>query len=171
MSEKFKPAASESFTSRADREEREEKEFWKTELEDMLSNKDESFRKKPLKELYGWVYNNLPQWLPPSADSYLGSHRNPDFDVYYKSKGTPRKAMLANEKMIADIDAYIEANNLMDMVRAIAQQKYRRSPQPEAGKRYEPPEKILTDGEIQQFYMDLYYALRRKGHSRQQIST
>ncbi|MCC6564057.1 hypothetical protein IT087_04145, partial [Candidatus Uhrbacteria bacterium] len=170
MPEKFGSNPFESFNARADREAKEEKAFWDKEVAAWRARQTaspadtERAKSAPRSEAERRVYNNLSQWLPPAADSVAGSHRTQDFGMHYADGSDPEYAA-ASERLVHDIDAYLEANNLMGFVDALRKQQYRRSSETFKGGKFIPAEKLITGGEIHEFFKDLYYAMRKRGHS------
>lgn len=139
-------------------EEKEKQKFWDEEIRDWMAMQHDkvSAAKKSRDEIIGIIYNNLNGWLPfVTKGTFTGSHRDPDGFLYYK--GDP-ETVEHSERMIKDIDAYLEENHLMDMARAISEQQANKT------------EKILSKGEIREFFADLYYAMRKKGYSKQDLS-
>ena len=151
--------------------EAQEAAFWKKEMKDWLSNKDENFKKKSEAELYSSLVNNIHGWLPNPGikGAFTGAKRTEDALEFWNEVDPEEYKTI--QKLIADIDAYIAENNLQDFVRGYTEQQSQlaklaadamQTRDMSILNKFEP---TLTNGEILEFKKDLYYALRQKGYS------
>jgi len=159
MTERFKLES----TPEISPEEKEKQKFWDDEIREWMAMQGDkvSAAKKSRDEIIKILYNNLNGWLPfTHKSSFAGAYRDPKGDLYYKNvpEEIPPGEIEDSEKKIRDIDAYLEEHHLMDEARAIAEQQ--------AGTQ----DKALSKGEVHEFFADLYYAMRKKGYSKQDLS-
>jgi hypothetical protein len=171
MPERFKPNP---FEAAAERDREEERKFWDDEIKGWQERQSDKTRKTRMsdEEIRRDIYNNTHGWLPAKTKgSFVGTKRDPDSLASYQSSDDPKQIEEA-ERLINDVDAYIEQNGLQDFVRVYATQSAGKAEAImkafESGKvtKEETWEKTITEGEIQEMMEDLYRAMRKKGYSR-----
>jgi len=140
------------------------------------------WKELPDSEMYSWVLNNIGLWLPPveGGGSY-GTYRSQDM-MEMREEEMPEKHEAA-KKLIKDIDEYLDQNNLRERAAQIAKQAGRnqRLLSDATNKALQTGDRELvnnlvfdqtiSDEEIMEFKKDLYYAMRKRGHSGLELRT
>lgn len=135
-----------------------------------LANKNDEYKKKPEDQLYGTLVNNIHGWVnvPEGTGSFYGAKRTPTSMSYYAENPEQLEEIT---RLIKDVDTYIKANNLGDFVYGLAKQQgehmaaFNEMVRTRNPKVVENLKDVITEGEMLEFKKDLYYAMRRKGHS------
>jgi hypothetical protein len=160
-------------------ERNEEEKFWDEEIAEWTARQYDKTRAQKLtrNQIIHELYNNLPLWLPSEiAGSTIGAYRQAGGSIDYRTSDDAEYRAKA-ERLVKDIDEYLDRNHLTDMMRAVAEQQTAKGKAiiESFGKRTRPEditwEKTLSEGEIEEFYRDLYMYLRNKGYVREDIAT
>lgn len=151
--------------------EAEEAAFWKKEIDEWVAKRqDDGYKNSPEDKIYNDLVNNIHGWVnvPEGLGSFYGAKRTAASLEYYKEN--PEK-LEEIKRLMKDVDAYIEANNLGDYALGLAEQQVEQARAYNEMFRTRNPKAIeglktyVTDGERLEFKKDLYYAMRRKGYS------
>lgn len=136
----------------------------------------------PDDEMYSNMLNNIHCWLPPvEAGGTCGAYRTPEM-MEIREEEMPERHEAAL-KLIKDVDEYLDEHGLRERARQIADQQARnvklmKKAADEAFKTKNPDlirdlvlDQTISDKEMLEFKKDLYYAMRKKGHTGVELRT
>lgn len=168
MPERFKPESPFAPTP----EQAEEAKFWEQEIAAwMISEKRDKVPAKVRDE----IRNNFAGWLPPTPVTGIpGAFRRENSDMASFKSTNPKRVELG-VRLSADLDAYLDEHGLRERAREVSELVSKNNARlielaakmDMQGMRSFKPEQ---QEEIAQFFDALYYAMRKKGYTRDELA-